>query len=106
MRCPYTSVMSGAAGVPTSQLLHIFSSRLNAAPRGPIFHGARYTGPMTLLLRMVYIFLSCIQIVVIGKPRAFLWITPYTSIRSTVYVYRKHRDEMLAGVDDSSFRMG
>jgi len=55
---------------------------------------------------MVYIFLSCIQIVVIGKPPPFLWITPYTSIRSSVYVYRKHRDEMLARVDDSSFGMG
>jgi len=55
---------------------------------------------------MVYIFLSCIQIVVIGKPPRFLWITRYTSIGSGVYVYRKHRDEVLDRVDDSSLWMG
>jgi len=61
---------------------------------------------MTLLLRMVYIFLSCIQIVVIDKPRRFLWITAYTSIGSDVYVYLNWRDEMPEHVDDSSVRMG
>ena len=59
---------------------------------------------MPALLRSVYFFLSCIQIVVVGKQRPFLWITAYTSSESGVYVYRKRKDEVLVRVDDSSLR--
>lgn len=64
-----------------------------------------YTTVGTGLVLSVYIFLSCIQIVVIGKRRPDLWITTYTSDRSRTCVYGKHRDGVLAGGDDSAIGM-
>lgn len=64
-----------------------------------------YTTVGTGLVLSVYIFLSCIQIVVIGKRRPDLWITTYTSDRSRTCVYGNHRDGVLAGGDDSAIGM-
>lgn len=63
------------------------------------------SGPRARPMLSVYIFLSCIQIVVIDKGHLFLWITTYTSIESEVCVYQKHRDEVLVSGDDSAFCM-
>lgn len=50
----------------------------------------------------VYLFLSCIQIVVVGKHPQPLWKTPKTSLPSTVYVNEKWSHRMLAEVEDSA----
>ena len=64
-----------------------------------------YLAALPALVLSVYIFLLCIRIVVVNRGRTFLWITTYISIGSDIYVYRKHRERLLAGVDDSAIRM-
>ncbi len=83
-------------------------SNFHRRPKRPSSKSRRvsdvYLAALPALVLSVYIFLLCIRIVVVNRGRPFLWITAYTSIGSDGYVYRKHRERLLAGVDDSTIR--